>query len=38
MSENPIIPPLLLNNNLIANFREKANIFNDFCSTMSTCS
>ena len=30
MSENPIIPPLLLNNNLIANFREKANIFNDF--------
>ena len=25
-----IIPPLLVNNNLFSNFREKANIFNDF--------
>ena len=25
-----IIPPLLFNNNLIPNFSEKANIFNDF--------
>ena len=25
-----IIPPLLVNNNLISNFREKANIFKDF--------
>ena len=25
-----IIPPLLVNNNLIFNFREKANVFNDF--------
>ena len=27
--KNPIIPPLLVNNNLISNFRKKANIFND---------
>ena len=26
----PLIPPLLVNNNLISNFREKANVFNDF--------
>ena len=26
----PIISPLLVNNNLISNFREKANIFNNF--------
>ena len=26
----PIIPPLLVNNKLISDFREKANIFNDF--------
>ena len=26
----PIIPPLLVNNNQISNFREKANIFKDF--------
>ena len=26
----PIIPPLLINNNVISNFREKANIFNNF--------
>ena len=25
-----ILPPLLINNNLISNFREKANIFNIF--------
>ena len=28
--KTPIIPPLLVNNNLISNFREKAIIFNDF--------
>ena len=28
--KTPIIPPLLFNNNLIPNFSEKANIFNDF--------
>ena len=28
--KSPIIPPLLVNNNLISNFREKDNIFNDF--------
>ena len=28
--KNPIIPTLLVNNKLISNFREKANIFNDF--------
>ena len=28
--KTPIIPPLLVNNNLISDFREKANIFNDF--------
>ena len=28
--KTPIIPPLLVNNNLISNFREKANTFNDF--------
>ena len=28
--KTPIIPPLLVNNNLISNFREKANIFNNF--------
>ena len=28
--KTPILPPLLVNNNLISNFREKANIFNDF--------
>ena len=28
--KTPIIPPLLVNNNLISNFRGKANIFNDF--------
>ena len=26
----PIIPPLLVNNNLISNLRENANTFNDF--------
>ena len=28
--KTPIIPPLLVNNNLISNFREKTSIFNDF--------
>ena len=28
--KTPIIPPLLVNNNLISNFREEANILNDF--------
>ena len=28
--KTPIIPPLLVNNNLTSNFGEKANIFNDF--------
>ena len=28
--KTPVIPPLLVNNNLISKFREKANIFNDF--------
>ena len=28
--KTPIIPPLLVNNNLISNFRKKANIFNNF--------
>ena len=28
--ETPIVPLLLVNNNLISNFRERANIFNDF--------
>ena len=28
--ETPVIPSLLVNNNLISNFRERANIFNDF--------
>ena len=28
--KTPIIPPLLVSNNLISNFREKANIFKDF--------
>ena len=26
----PLIPPILVNNKLISNFREKANYFNDF--------
>ena len=30
MAKNPIIPPLLVKNNLISNFREKANILNNF--------
>ena len=28
--KTPIIPPLLVKDNLISNVREKANIFNDF--------
>ena len=28
--KTPFIPPLLVNNNLISNFREKGNVFNDF--------
>ena len=28
--KTPIIPPLLVNNDLIYNFRKRANIFNDF--------
>ena len=28
--KTPVIPPLLVNNNLISNFREKFNIFNNF--------
>ena len=27
--QSPVIPPLLVNNNLISNFKEKANIFNN---------
>ena len=30
MEKTPIIPPLLVNNNLIFNLRKKANLFNDF--------
>ena len=30
MAKNRIIPPLLVSNNLISNFRKKANILNDF--------
>ena len=26
----PIIPPLLANNNVVSNFREKVNVINDF--------
>ena len=37
MAKKATIPALLVNNNLISNFREKTNIFNDFfCSTMPT--
>ena len=37
--KTPTIPPLLVNNNLISTFREKANIFNKFfCTTMPTYS
>ena len=28
----PLIPPILVNNKLISNFKEKANYFNDFAS------
>ena len=28
--KTPIIPPVLVNNNLISNFREKFNAFNNF--------
>ena len=28
--KTPIIPPVLVNNNLISNFREKVNVFNNF--------
>ena len=28
--KNPITPQLLVSNNLISSFREKANVFNDF--------
>ena len=28
----PVIPPLIVNNNLITNFLEKANLFNEFFS------
>ena len=28
----PVIPPLLVNNKLVTNFKDKANIFNDFFS------
>ena len=30
MARNPIIPPLLVNNNLISNFKEKANVLRFF--------
>ena len=30
MAKKATIPALLVNNNLISNFREKTNIFNDF--------
>ena len=37
----PLIPPILVNNKLISNFREKANYFNDFfasqCTPISNC-
>ena len=28
----PVIPPILVNNKLVTNFKDKANIFNDFFS------
>ena len=28
----PVIPPILVNNNLVSSFKDKANIFNDFFS------
>ena len=31
----PVIPPVLVNNKLISNFKEKANYFNDFFSMYS---
>ena len=32
----PIIPPLLINNNLISDFKLKANYFNDFFASQCT--
>ena len=32
----PIIPPLLVNNKIISNFFEKANLFNNFFASQST--
>ena len=32
-SKIPLIPPLLVNNKIVADFTEKANLFNDFFAT-----
>ena len=32
----PLIPPILVNNKLISNFKEKANYFNDFFASQCT--
>ena len=35
-SKIPLIPPLLVNNKIVSDFTEKANIFNDFFATQCT--
>ena len=35
-SKVPLIPPLLVNNNIVSNFTKKANIFNDFSTLQCT--
>ena len=35
-SKKPLIPPLLVNNKIVSDFTEKANLFNDFFATQCT--
>ena len=35
-SKIPLIPPLLVNNKIVSDFKEKANLFNDFFATECT--
>ena len=35
-SKIPLIPPLLVNNKIVSDFTEKANLFNDFFATQCT--
>ena len=35
-SKKPLLPPLLVNNKIVSDFTEKANLFNDFFATQCT--